>query len=83
MIPKTVDLDVELGNGKIKFEDLRQNVRAQVGNGKIKFKKSLETAYNFDARVTIGAIKGITSKDHDKSGHKVDLRITNGKISVE
>ena len=83
LVPKALGLNVELGNGKINFENLQQNIFAKINNGKINFEKSPKTAYNFDAQVTTGSIKGLTETDRNSRGYKVDLKIINGKIMIE
>jgi len=77
---------VDVGNAKVKLEDLRQNVFVRVGNGKIIFEKDKRVSYVFTTQLNRGKISGLKTEDYNNSdphAYKIELKATNGKISIE
>lgn len=86
IVPKGLDLKVELGNGKLVFDELQQNASLKLDNGMVEFFRHPEVAYSFKTRLKRGAIAGLGKEDYnnkDPKAYKIDIEATNGKIEVQ
>ncbi len=91
-LPPFTAVKVDIADGDVKLEEMRNPVTAKLGNGRIVFEKHLAARYDMKAGVVNGAVIGLSDfEKKQNSGPRAgarelfsaDLKVTNGNIRIE
>ena len=80
-ISKNIDLFLIGKNGKIKIDELENNIAATISNGMINFNAKESVDYKYDTSVVNGKADNGESSQNENA-YIVKLKLTNGMINL-
>lgn len=82
-VPRDIPLNVDIDNGKIRFQELAQQLHVKMNNGKIEFISHPSAKYQIQAKVNNGVVYGEENLSQDPSGYPIDIQVNNGVIGFK
>jgi hypothetical protein len=79
-VPMNRDITVDLGNGKLELNKLKNNIKVTCTNAKVEIAPDEKTLYDYDLSVKAGLVDEFIDNDNAANAYKVTVKVVNGLI---